>query len=142
MRTEFNTWLGSRSKMTLSPIIFYPSSSDLFLESYIVKIAVEAAPLMCAGITTYNALRNNGARAEDVVAILGIGGLGHLGIQFAAKMGFNTIAIGRSKDKEEELAKKLGAKQYIDNRSQNAVEEQTNLEELNSYLVLFQVERQ
>jgi D-arabinose 1-dehydrogenase-like Zn-dependent alcohol dehydrogenase len=98
--------------------------------------AVEAAPLMCAGITTYNALRNSGARAEDVVAILGIGGLGHLGIQFAAKMGFNTVAIGRSKDKEEELAKKLGAKQYIDNRSENAVEE------LKSYLVLFQVERQ
>lgn len=89
--------------------------------------AMEAAPLMCAGITTYNALRNSGARAEDVVAILGIGGLGHLGIQFAAKMGFNTIAIGRSKDKEEELAKKLGAKQYIDNRSQNAVEELNKL---------------
>ena len=89
--------------------------------------SVEAAPLMCAGITTYNALRNSGARAEDVVAILGIGGLGHLGIQFAAKMGFNTVAIGRSKDKEEELAKKLGAKQYIDNRSQNAVEELNKL---------------
>jgi D-arabinose 1-dehydrogenase-like Zn-dependent alcohol dehydrogenase len=89
--------------------------------------SVEAAPLMCAGITTYNALRNSGARAEDVVAILGIGGLGHLGIQFAAKMGFNTVAIGRSKDKEEELAKKLGAKQYIDNRSENAVEELNKL---------------
>jgi D-arabinose 1-dehydrogenase-like Zn-dependent alcohol dehydrogenase len=89
--------------------------------------AMEAAPLMCAGITTYNALRNSGARAEDVVAILGIGGLGHLGIQFAAKMGFNTVAIGRSKDKEEELVKKLGAKQYIDNRSQNAVEELNKL---------------
>lgn len=89
--------------------------------------AVEAAPLMCAGITTYNALRNSGARPNDVVAIIGIGGLGHLGIQFAAKMGFNTIAIGRSKDKEEELAKKLGASQYIDNRSQNAVEELNKL---------------
>jgi D-arabinose 1-dehydrogenase-like Zn-dependent alcohol dehydrogenase len=88
---------------------------------------VEAAPLMCAGITTYNALRNSGARAQDVVAILGIGGLGHLGIQFASKMGFNTVAIGRSKDKEEELAKKLGAKQYIDNRSQSAVEELNKL---------------
>ena len=85
--------------------------------------AVEAAPLMCAGITTYNALRNSGARADDLVAILGIGGLGHLAIQFAAKMGFNTIAIGRSKDKEEELMKNLGAKQYIDSRSQNAAEE-------------------
>ena len=71
--------------------------------------AIEAAPLMCAGITTYNALRNSGARAGDVVAILGIGGLGHLGVQFAAKMGFRTIAIGRGKDKEE-LVKKLGCK--------------------------------
>jgi D-arabinose 1-dehydrogenase-like Zn-dependent alcohol dehydrogenase len=89
--------------------------------------AIEAAPLMCAGITTYNALRNSGARPDDVVAIIGIGGLGHLGIQFAAKMGFNTIAIGRARDKEEELAKNLGARQYIDNRSQNAVEELNKL---------------
>jgi hypothetical protein len=59
----------------------------------------EAAPLMCAGITRYNALRNSGARVGDVVAILGIGGLGHLGIQFASKMGFKTIAISRGKDK-------------------------------------------
>jgi D-arabinose 1-dehydrogenase-like Zn-dependent alcohol dehydrogenase len=81
--------------------------------------AEETAPLMCAGITTYNALRNSGARAGDVVAIFGIGGVGHLGIQFAAKMGFNTIAIGRAKDK----VKNLGARQYIDNRSENAVEE-------------------
>jgi D-arabinose 1-dehydrogenase-like Zn-dependent alcohol dehydrogenase len=89
--------------------------------------AIEAAPLMCAGITTYNALRNSGARTGDVVAILGMGGLGHLGIQFAAKMGFNTVAIGRARDMEEELMKKLGARQYIDNRSQNAVEELTKL---------------
>ena len=88
--------------------------------------ATEAAPLMCAGITTYNALRNSGARPGDVVAILGIGGLGHLGIQFASKMGFKTIAIARGKD-EEELVKKLGARQYIDNRSQNAVEELNKL---------------
>src|SRR6476646_7572148 len=88
--------------------------------------ATEAAPLMCAGITTYNALRNSGARVGDVVAILGVGGLGHLAIQFAAKMGFKTIAIARGKDKEE-LVKKLGAKQYIDNRSQNAVEELNKL---------------
>ena len=87
---------------------------------------IEAAPLMCAGITTYNALRNSGARPGDVVAILGIGGLGHLGIQFASKMGFRTIAIARGKD-EEELVKKLGARQYIDNRSQNAVEELNKL---------------
>jgi D-arabinose 1-dehydrogenase-like Zn-dependent alcohol dehydrogenase len=89
--------------------------------------AIEAAPLMCAGITTYNALRNSGARVGDVVAIFGMGGLGHLGIQFAAKMGFNTIAIGRRRDKEEELMKNLGARQYIDNRSQNAVEELNKL---------------
>jgi D-arabinose 1-dehydrogenase-like Zn-dependent alcohol dehydrogenase len=88
--------------------------------------ATEAAPLMCAGITTYNALRNSGARVGEVVAILGIGGLGHLGVQFASKMGFNTIAIGRGKD-EEELMKRLGARQYIDSRSQNAVEELTKL---------------
>jgi D-arabinose 1-dehydrogenase-like Zn-dependent alcohol dehydrogenase len=84
--------------------------------------AVEAAPMMCAGITTYNALRNSGARAGDVVAILGIGGLGHLGIQFSNKMGFKTIAIARGKDREE-MAKKLGAVHYIDSASQNAVEE-------------------
>jgi D-arabinose 1-dehydrogenase-like Zn-dependent alcohol dehydrogenase len=88
--------------------------------------ATDAAPLMCAGITTYNALRNSGARVGDVVAILGIGGLGHLGVQFAAKMGFRTIAIARGKN-EEELVKKLGARQYIDNRSQNAVEELNKL---------------
>jgi D-arabinose 1-dehydrogenase-like Zn-dependent alcohol dehydrogenase len=84
--------------------------------------AIDAAPLMCAGITTYNALRNSGARVGDVVAILGIGGLGHLAVQFAAKMGFDIVAIGRGKE-EEELVKKLGTRQYIDNRSQNAVEE-------------------
>jgi D-arabinose 1-dehydrogenase-like Zn-dependent alcohol dehydrogenase len=84
--------------------------------------ATDAAPLMCAGITTYNALRNSGARIGDVVAILGIGGLGHLGIQFASKMGFKTIAIGRGKDKEE-MVRKLGAIHYIDSQSQNAAEE-------------------
>jgi D-arabinose 1-dehydrogenase-like Zn-dependent alcohol dehydrogenase len=89
--------------------------------------AIEAAPLMCAGITTYNALRNSGARPGEVVAIFGMGGLGHLGIQFAAKMGFNTVAIGRARDKEEELVKKLGARQYIDNKSQNAVDELNKL---------------
>ena len=88
--------------------------------------ATEAAPLMCAGITTYNALRNSGARVGDVVAILGIGGLGHLGIQFAAKMGFRTIAIARGKDKEE-MVTKLGAIHYIDSESQNTVEELVKL---------------
>jgi D-arabinose 1-dehydrogenase-like Zn-dependent alcohol dehydrogenase len=78
--------------------------------------AVDAGPLMCAGITTFNALRNSGARPGDTVAILGIGGLGHLGVQFAAHMGFRTIAIARGKDKEP-LAKKLGAHVYIDSQS-------------------------
>ena len=90
----------------------------------------DAAPLMCAGVTTYNALRNSGARVGDVVAVLGMGGLGHLGIQFASKMGFKTIAIGRGKDKEE-MARKLGAIHYIDSRSQNAVEELNQRWEIN-----------
>jgi D-arabinose 1-dehydrogenase-like Zn-dependent alcohol dehydrogenase len=88
--------------------------------------ATEAAPLMCAGITTYNALRNSGAREGDTVAIIGVGGLGHLGIQFASKMGFKTVAIGRGKDKDD-LVKKLGAVQYIDSKSQNTVEELVKL---------------
>ena len=75
--------------------------------------ADEAAPLLCAGITVYNSLRNAGARAGDLVAIQGIGGLGHLGIQFARQMGFRTVAIGRGGDKEA-LVKQLGAHQYID----------------------------
>jgi D-arabinose 1-dehydrogenase-like Zn-dependent alcohol dehydrogenase len=82
--------------------------------------------MMCAGMTNYNALRNSGARVGDIVAIHGIGGLGHLGVQFASKMGFNTIAIGRGKDKEE-LARRLGARHYIDSRSQNAAEELAKL---------------
>src|ERR1039457_6658255 len=73
----------------------------------------EAAPLLCAGITVFNALRNSGARAGDLVAVQGIGGLGHLGIQVARQMGFGTFAIGRGKDKEA-LARKLGAAHYVD----------------------------
>src|SRR5216110_577771 len=84
--------------------------------------AVDGAPLMCAGVTTFNALRNSGARGGDVVAVLGIGGLGHLGVQFAAKMGFKTVAIARGKDKEP-LAKKLGAIHYIDSREKNPAAE-------------------
>jgi D-arabinose 1-dehydrogenase-like Zn-dependent alcohol dehydrogenase len=80
--------------------------------------AVDAAPLMCAGVTTFNPLRNSGARPGDLVAILGIGGLGHLGIQFAAKMGFRTVAIARGMDKEP-LARKLGASSYIDSKTQD-----------------------
>src|SRR5881275_1641129 len=84
--------------------------------------SVDGAPLMCAGVTTFNALRNSGARGGDVVAVLGIGGLGHLGVQFAAKMGFKTVAIARGKDKEP-LAKKLGAIHYIDSREKNPAAE-------------------
>lgn len=73
----------------------------------------DAAPLLCAGITTYNALRHSGATAGDRVAVLGVGGLGHLGVQFAAHMGFETVAIARGRGKEE-LARKLGAHHYID----------------------------
>jgi D-arabinose 1-dehydrogenase-like Zn-dependent alcohol dehydrogenase len=83
--------------------------------------AAEAAPLMCAGITVYNSLRNAGARAGDLVAVQGIGGLGHLGIQYARQMGFRTVAIGRGKDKEA-LAKKLGAHEYVDTNSGPPVE--------------------
>ena len=88
--------------------------------------SVESAPLMCAGITTFNALRNSGARPGDLVAVLGIGGLGHLGVQFAAKMGFKTVAIARGKDKEP-LAKKLGALHYIDSQEKNPAEELSKL---------------
>ncbi len=84
--------------------------------------ATDAGPLLCAGVTTYNSLRNSGARPGDIVAILGLGGLGHLAVQFAAKMGFETIAIARGKDKEP-FAKKLGAKQYLDSESQNVASE-------------------
>jgi alcohol dehydrogenase len=75
--------------------------------------AVESAPLLCAGVTTFNALRHTGAGPGDLVAVHGVGGLGHLGIQFAARQGFRTVAVNRGRDKEE-LAKKLGASDYID----------------------------
>ena len=78
----------------------------------------DAAPLMCAGITTFNALRHTGALAGELVAILGIGGLGHLGVQFAVKMGFHTVAIARGRDKEP-LAKQLGAHEYIDSEAED-----------------------
>ena len=88
--------------------------------------SADAAPLLCAGITTFNALRHSGAIAGDLVAVLGIGGLGHLGVQFAAKLGFKTVAIARGADKGP-LAKKLGAEIYIDSTTQNAAEELTKL---------------
>jgi D-arabinose 1-dehydrogenase-like Zn-dependent alcohol dehydrogenase len=80
--------------------------------------SVESAPLLCAGITTFNALRNSGARPGDVVAVLGIGGLGHLGVQFAAKMGFHTVAIARGADKAT-FVKELGAHRYIDSQAED-----------------------
>jgi D-arabinose 1-dehydrogenase-like Zn-dependent alcohol dehydrogenase len=78
--------------------------------------AVEAGPFMCAGVTVFNALRHSGARGGDVVAVHGIGGLGHLGVQYARQMGFHTIAIGRGSDKAP-LARQLGAHDYIDGAS-------------------------
>jgi D-arabinose 1-dehydrogenase-like Zn-dependent alcohol dehydrogenase len=88
--------------------------------------AEEAAPLMCAGVTTFNALRNSGARGGDLVAVLGIGGLGHLGVQFAAKMGFHTVAIARGADKAP-LAKQLGAHRYIDSAAEDAAKALTDM---------------
>jgi len=87
---------------------------------------VDAAPLMCAGVTTFNALRNSGARPGDVVAVLGLGGLGHLGVQYAAKMGFHTVGIARGKDKEP-LARQLGASLYIDSQAQDPAAELVKL---------------
>jgi D-arabinose 1-dehydrogenase-like Zn-dependent alcohol dehydrogenase len=88
--------------------------------------ALDGAPLMCAGVTTFNALRNSGATSGDVVAVLGIGGLGHLGVQFAANMGFNTVAIARGKEKEG-FAKQLGARHYIDSQSSDPAAELNKL---------------
>lgn len=86
--------------------------------------AADGAPLMCAGLTTFNALRNSGARGGDLVAVLGLGGLGHLGVQYAARMGFNVVAIARGKDKEP-LARQLGAGHYIDSQSADPAAELT-----------------
>ncbi len=84
--------------------------------------SAEAAPLMCAGVTTFNALRHAGAQAGDLVAILGVGGLGHLGVQFANKMGFHTVAIARGLDKKK-LSLELGAHEYIDSEGQDVAAE-------------------
>ena len=84
--------------------------------------AEEAGPFMCAGVTVFNALRNSGARAGEVVAVHGIGGLGHLGVQYARQMGFQTVAINRGNDKES-LARKLGAHHYIDATATDVVSE-------------------
>ncbi len=87
---------------------------------------VEAAPILCAGITTFNSLRHSGAVAGDLVAVQGLGGLGHLGVQFASKMGYRTVAIGRGKDKEA-LALKLGAARYLDTDAVKVAEELTKM---------------
>lgn len=87
---------------------------------------VEAAPILCAGITTFNSLRHSGARAGDLVAVQGLGGLGHLGVQFASKIGYRTVAIGKGKDKEA-LALKLGAERYLDVATVNVAEELAKL---------------
>ncbi|HEX8982146.1 MAG TPA: alcohol dehydrogenase [Ktedonobacterales bacterium] len=84
--------------------------------------SAEAAPLMCAGITTFNALRNSGARPGDLVAVQGLGGLGHLGVQFAHRMGFKTVAVSRGTDKEE-LARRLGADEYINTETSDPSQE-------------------
>ena len=88
--------------------------------------AVEAGPLMCAGVTTFNPLRNSGARPGDTVAVLGIGGLGHLGVQFASRMGCKTVAIARGEDKGP-LARKLGAQHYIDSQASDPAAELVKL---------------
>jgi len=80
--------------------------------------AVESAPLLCAGVTTFNALRHSGAGPGDVVAVHGVGGLGHLGLQFAARQGFRTVAVNRGRDKED-LARSLGASDYIDSAAED-----------------------
>ena len=88
--------------------------------------AAEAAPLLCAGITTFNALRHSGASAGDTVAVLGLGGLGHLAVQFAEKMGYHTVAVARGAEKKA-LALKLGAHHYIDSTTQDVAAELTKL---------------
>jgi D-arabinose 1-dehydrogenase-like Zn-dependent alcohol dehydrogenase len=87
---------------------------------------VEAAPILCAGVTTFNSLCHSGAKSGDLVAVQGLGGLGHLGIQFASKMGFHAVAIGRGQDKEA-LALKLGAVFYLDTDQTNAADELTKM---------------
>jgi D-arabinose 1-dehydrogenase-like Zn-dependent alcohol dehydrogenase len=88
--------------------------------------SVEAAPILCAGVTTFNSLRHSGAKVGDLVAVQGLGGLGHLGVQFANKMGYRTVAIGRGQDKET-LALKLGAARYLDTEKTNAAIELTKM---------------
>jgi len=88
--------------------------------------AADAGPLLCAGVTTFNSLRNSGARPGDTVAVQGIGGLGHLAVQFASRMGFRTVAVSRGADKEA-LARELGAHEYVDTQKVDAAEGLQNL---------------
>jgi len=101
--------------------------------------ATEDAPMMCAGITTFNALRNSGARPGDVVAILGIGGLGHLGIQFSNKIGFKTIAIGRGKEKEQ-MAKNLEQYNTLTVQSKMLLKSFSNMEEATTMIIAMEKE--
>jgi len=102
---------GGYSEYVIVPIVALARIPDGLTDA-------EAAPLMCAGVTTFNSLRNSLARPGDLVAILGIGGLGHLGVQFASKMGFETVAIARGAEKEK-FARDLGAHHYIDSKAAN-----------------------
>jgi alcohol dehydrogenase/propanol-preferring alcohol dehydrogenase len=114
-RTPGISYDGGYAEYMVAPIqALAPIPNDLSAE--------EAAPLLCAGITTFNALRHSGAQAGDLVAVLGIGGLGHLGIQFANKLGFRVVALGRGADKEP-LALKLGAHRYLDTGAMNPAKE-------------------
>lgn len=104
-------------------MVAHPSALALLPEEL---TAVEAGPLVCAGVTTFNSLRNSGARPGELVAVLGLGGLGHLGVQFAARMGFKTAAVARGGDKGP-LALRLGAQFYIDSQAQDAAAELSKL---------------
>ncbi len=118
MRERFEEHLAhgdSRAAMVVSlePLVVAALSDDLD--------AAETGPLLCAGVTTYNSLRNSGARPGDTVAVQGIGGLGHLAIQYAARMGFRTVALSHGSDKEA-LARELGAHEYVDTQKVDAAE--------------------
>ena len=128
-RCRRGDYLTCRNDFKVTGIAFDGGYADYVVASWQVLAHIpdglkseDAAPLMDAGVTTFNPLRHSGAKPGDVVAILGIGGLGHLGIQFAAKMGFDTVAIGRGADKAP-LARELGARVYIDNKAQDPVAE-------------------
>ena len=128
-RCRRGDYLTCRNDFQITGIAFDGGYADYVVAPWAVLAHIpdglkseEAAPLMDAGVTTFNPLRHSGAKPGDLVAVLGIGGLGHLGIQFAAKMGFDTVAIGRGADKAP-LARELGARIYIDNKVQDPVAE-------------------